>query len=126
MKNSNGTKNEEVDKLSHGVIRGSSRSMFTKSSKPRLKLLIRQLDKDRIRTESELFGIGTPTSCRFAANEFVVDRLKSGTREYCFDDCLRLQIGGEDSTAPREERCVWICSDPIYRRCTQANSATPA
>ena len=98
--------------------------MFTKSSKPRLKLLIRQLDKDRIRTESELIGIGTPASRRFAANEFVADRLKSGIREYCFDDRLRLQIAGEDSTAPREERDVWICSDPIYRRRTQANRAT--
>jgi hypothetical protein len=87
---SNGTKNEKVDK----------RSMFTKSREPCLKLLIRSLNKDRI---GAVIGVGTSTSCHFATNELVADGLKSGTRENCFDDCLKLQNVVEDGTAPREE-----------------------
>jgi len=100
--------------------------MFTKSREPRGKFPIRKLDENRIGTEGELIGVGTPTSCRFAANEFVADRLKSATRENCFDDCLRWQIDVEDSAAPREERDVWICCNPINCACTQANTAPPA
>ena len=123
---SDGTKDKEVDKLDHGLMLGGSRCMFTKSREPCRKLLIRKLGKDRIGPKCEFIGICTPTSCYFDANEFVADRLKSGIVENCFDECLSLQIVFKDSAAPREERNVWICSDPIYCACTQANRATRA
>jgi hypothetical protein len=55
-----------------------------------------------------------------------VDELKSGIDEGCFNECLSLKNVLHDRAASSEEWDVWICSDPIYGTCTQANGATTA